>query len=224
MPLQRNAKEVLFAGERLWLDPASALYLPDHATLIVSDLHLEKGSFLAQSGAPVPLYDTLDTLLQLKNLLDHYRPRQVVLLGDTFHDHQALQRLPGPERDMLVAMIADVPHWHWVAGNHDANIDLNLPGTPCQIVHIGGLSLSHEPLAGVAPLIVGHFHPKTVSRIGGHKVKGKVFIMDNNLLILPSFGSYTGGLQTNNPVFKAYFQTRPRQFLILRNKIWNLPD
>lgn len=223
MLLARNIREVTFGGERLWLDPAAALYLPDYKTLIVSDLHLEKGSFLSQTGAPVPLYDTLDTLLQLNVLLEHYQPEKVVLLGDSFHDHKALQRLPEMERQILVAMVGTVKTWWWVAGNHDAELDLDLPGTVCDFLQIGQLSFSHEPVACTGSLVVGHFHPKTVSRIGGHKVKGKVFMLNDMLMILPAFGSYTGGLLTSDPVFAQYFKMPPVQYLILKEKIWKMP-
>ena len=43
-----------FAGERLMLDPAGALFWPAQRTLIVSDLHLEKGSAAATRGSLLP--------------------------------------------------------------------------------------------------------------------------------------------------------------------------
>lgn len=222
MQSHRNQREITFGGETLWLDPAAAVYLPEYSTLVVSDLHLEKGSFLSQTGAPVPLYDTLDTLLHLQNLIAHYQPRQVILLGDTLHDRRALQRLPAKERDILQALVSSVPDWCWVSGNHDADIEVDIPGRTCNIVHFGNLTLSHEPVNGITPLIIGHFHPKIVTHIAGHKVKGKVFMFNESLLILPSFGSYTGGLLTTNSVFNQYLKGEITKYIIIKERIFKI--
>jgi uncharacterized protein len=222
MPSTRNTREILFGGERLWLDPAAALYLPDHGTLIVSDLHLEKGSFLSQTGAPVPLYDTLETLQQLAMLHDHYKPEQVVLLGDTFHDRKALQRLPEQERELLHTLAASTARWVWVTGNHDPDLNLDLPGQTCTHHKVGGLNLAHEPVPDMAPQVVGHFHPKIITHISGHKVKGKVFIHDKSLFVLPSFGTYTGGLLTTHSVYRQHFRSATTQLMILNDKIWKV--
>lgn len=215
-----NVREMQFGGEIIHLHPSAALYFPQYKTLVVSDLHLEKGSFLGQTGAPVPLYDTLDTLLRLKQLLDDYQPAQVILLGDTFHDRSALERLPAKECEILLSMAQSIPNWWWVAGNHDADLKLNLPGQACRTLRVGNLNLSHEPVSGLTPLVVGHFHPKTTTSIAGHKIKGKVFIHDQSLLIMPAFGSYTGGLLTDHPVYTKLFSGRPDQYVIVNNKIW----
>ncbi|PZP40256.1 MAG: ligase-associated DNA damage response endonuclease PdeM [Pseudomonas fluorescens] len=224
MPSNRNTREISFGGERLWLDPAAAVYMPDHATLIVSDLHLEKGSFLSQTGAPVPLYDSVETLLNLKSLVEYYKPQQVVLLGDTFHDRHALARLPETQRELLHGLSLSVTGWFWVAGNHDPDLNLDLPGVTTTQHRVGNLHLSHEPVKGFDPLVVGHFHPKISTHIQGHKVKGKVFISDPGLLILPAFGTYAGGLLTTHSIYKEYFRVTPTQFMILRDKIWKIPD
>jgi hypothetical protein len=52
-------------GETLVADRCGALYWPDEATLIVADLHLEKGSSFARFGNHLPPYDTAATLIQL---------------------------------------------------------------------------------------------------------------------------------------------------------------
>lgn len=224
MPSTRNTREVMFGGERLWLDPAAAVYMPDHETLIVSDLHLEKGSFLNQTGAPVPLYDSVETLLKLKSVVEHYEPKQVVLLGDTFHDRHALVRLPDPQRELLHDLALSTSRWLWVAGNHDPELNLDLPGRTATQHNVGNLYLSHEPVKDLNPLVVGHFHPKLSTHIQGHKVKGKVFIYDSGLLILPAFGTYAGGLLTTHSIYKEYLRSAPTQFMILRDKIWKIPD
>ena len=66
----------------------------------------------------VPPYDTAATLLRLQAVIDHYRPKIVVSLGDSFHDGEGAARLPDRMRLDLSALMAG-RDWFWVAGNHD---------------------------------------------------------------------------------------------------------
>jgi len=51
-----------FAGEELLLTEGRAVYWPRERALLVADLHLEKASFFAQHGQPIPPYDSRETL------------------------------------------------------------------------------------------------------------------------------------------------------------------
>ena len=53
---------VVVADERALCDRRGALFFPAHGLLCVSDLHLEKGSFMARRGYLVPPYDSAATL------------------------------------------------------------------------------------------------------------------------------------------------------------------
>ena len=52
-------------GEAVLPDVSGALWLADHAALVVSDLHFEKGSAYARRGVLLPPYDTAATLARL---------------------------------------------------------------------------------------------------------------------------------------------------------------
>ena len=77
---------VKFAGQLFLLDARGVLYCPQRDALVVSDLHLEKGSFLSRFANPLPQLDTRSTLLRLQCIIADYSPRQVICLGDSFHD------------------------------------------------------------------------------------------------------------------------------------------
>ncbi len=70
-----------------------ALHLEEEATLVVADLHLEKGSAFAARGQMLPPYDTSATLRRLAAVIARLAPRRVVALGDSFHDRRAAERL-----------------------------------------------------------------------------------------------------------------------------------
>ena len=71
-------------GILLWLEKKIA---------IISDLHLEKGSSFASSGQFIPPFDTEETLKKLINFLKTHEVQTLILLGDTFHDGGALNRM-----------------------------------------------------------------------------------------------------------------------------------
>ena len=87
------------AGERLQALPAGALHWPARRLLAVADLHLEKGSSYAVSARKLlPRHDTRQTLAVLAALIEVLQPDTVVCLGDSFHDREAVERLPEAER------------------------------------------------------------------------------------------------------------------------------
>ena len=79
-----NAFEV--AGVPLLADLSGALFWEEQSLLVVSDLHLEKGSSFAARGVLLPPYDTAATLSRLAAVIARHDPRMVIALGDSFHD------------------------------------------------------------------------------------------------------------------------------------------
>src|SRR5204863_7276999 len=106
------------AGVALVADLSGALYWEAQRLLVVSDLHLEKGSSFAARGVLLPPYDTAATLSRLAAVIARHDPRMVIALGDSFHDRDAHERLPRPDRDAISAMQPG-RDWIWIAGNHD---------------------------------------------------------------------------------------------------------
>jgi len=103
------SSEPIFAevnGERVLLDCAGAAFWPAERTLILADIHFEKGSSLARNGALLPPYDTRTTLRRLAALMASYAPARVIALGDSFHDGEAAERLDGDERAMLAHLVS----------------------------------------------------------------------------------------------------------------------
>src|SRR6185503_3481729 len=64
---------------------AGALYWEAEDTLLVADLHLEKGAAFAALGMLLPPYDTRTTLERLRKVIRAAEPSRVVALGDSFH-------------------------------------------------------------------------------------------------------------------------------------------
>ena len=201
-----QAIEIGLTGETVICDRSGALWLPADRTLVVSDLHLEKGSSFARRGMLLPPYDTLVTLRLLDEAVPRYDPAIVVSLGDAFHDEEAAARMPPLWRDMLLGIMAG-RDWIWVAGNHDPSRPAGLPGESLSEVAVGVLSFRHEPSrTKAAGEVAGHLHPggRIVRR--GRSVRRACFITDGDRLILPAFGAYTGALNVLDRAFHGLFR------------------
>src|ERR1700755_353601 len=99
-----RASTVSIAGITMLADLSGALVWDEQKLLVVSDLHLEKGSSFAARGVLLPPYDTAATLSRLAAVISRHDPRMVIALGDSFHDRDAHQRLSRPDRDAISAM------------------------------------------------------------------------------------------------------------------------
>lgn len=189
-------------------DRSGALYLPSARTLVVADLHLEKGSAFAVRGVMLPPYDTRDTLQRLGEVLERYRPACVIALGDSIHDGAGADRLGTAELRELRA-IQTGREWIWVTGNHDPEIRPVLGGTTARAVTIGALVLRHDPGEGVGAIEVsGHLHPAARALLGGVGVRHRCFAGDGRRLVLPAFGAFTGGLNVLDEAFGAVLDAR----------------
>ncbi len=191
------------------LRPSGALWLAEARALVVADLHLEKGSAYASRGQMLPPYDTRETLGRLEAEVALLSPAMVVLLGDTFHDRKSEDRLADDDAARLRAL-ARASTLVWVVGNHDADGPRTLPGETADELSLQGLTLRHEPQAGLQPgEVSGHLHPAAKVRGSHGSVRRRCFITDAERLILPAFGAYAGGLNVRDSAFGGLFVRAP---------------
>ena len=210
--------DIEFRDTHLIIDLSGCLYWPDENTLVVSDLHLEKGSSLATRGILVPPYDSGATLEHLAARLAKWQPKQVICLGDSFHDDGASSRLPKSCKERL----SEVMHrreWVWICGNHDPSPPKHLGGVHSSELYLGPLMFRHEPLAGFIPgEISGHLHPCAKIRRRGKTVRRRCVAGDGERMILPAFGAYTGGLNLRDPAYSGLFQEKSLKAWMLGNQ------
>jgi DNA ligase-associated metallophosphoesterase len=185
-------------------DLSGALFWQEQRLLVVSDLHLEKGSSFAARGVLLPPYDTVATLSRLAAVIARHDPQVVIALGDSFHDRSAHERLSETDREALAAMQAR-RDWIWIGGNHDPALPSDLGGATANEVAIGNIAFRHEP-TGAPGEIAGHLHPKARVPTRGRSIERRCFITDGERAVMPSFGAYTGGLSIRDAAFAKIFR------------------
>jgi len=206
------------------LDPTGLLAWPARRTLVVADLHFEKGSAFAASGRFLPPYDTRETLDRLGLGLRRWRPARLIALGDSFHDRGGPARLTSSDRAMLHRLLAGL-ETIWVLGNHDPALPSDLPGSACMEWSEGPLLFRHQARRGrIRPgEISGHFHPKATmpTRVG--PITRSCFVADGYRVILPAFGAYTGGLSVEEAPLLSLFPRGGRAFLLGEARLFSRP-
>lgn len=196
------------AGEMVVCRASGALWIPARHTLIVADLHLEKGSFYASRGQMLPPYDTADTLRRLAAEVAVLRPEHLIFLGDSFHDRAGEARLARCDIESLHD-VAEGRRLLWITGNHDPMGPCGLPGEAVEILSLGALRLVHEPGDGATPgEIAGHLHPCARVKARGASVRRRCFVTDGQRLILPAFGALAGGLNIRDVAFGRLLRPR----------------
>lgn len=197
-----NGFDFEFAGATLTALGSGALYWAAENLICVSDLHLGKSERRARLGdAPLPPYETHDTLSRLDADLRRTGAATVVCLGDSFDDRMAAHALPEAEKLWIAALQAG-RKWIWIEGNHDPG-PVDLGGThmaecafdPLRFRHIASPSESFE--------ISGHYHPKTTLKTGHRSITRPAFLIDDTRIILPAYGTYTGGLRSHDSVLQS---------------------
>jgi len=182
-------------GARLRALPSGALHWPEAGVLAVADLHLGKAERMARrGGALLPPYETQDTLLRLQTDIEATAPARVICLGDSFDDAAAAEALPEAAVLWLARLMAG-RLWDWIAGNHDPG-PLALGGSHRGELALGPLMFRHIAVPGATGEVSGHYHPKARLALGGARVARPCFLIDAARVILPAYGTYTGGLAT----------------------------
>ena len=212
-----------FAGETFVASPEGALHWPSQEALLVADLHLEKASWFARLGQFLPPYDSVATLTALARVAGATNVRKLYCLGDSFHDRFGCERLPDQARSLLSEM-TDRLEWTWILGNHDPGFADHCGGVLMEEADVSGIILRHEANRDDSrPEISGHYHPKYRVNVRGRHVSRRCFVASRTKLILPAFGSLTGGLDASHPEIVKQVGSSASALVPLADRILRFP-
>jgi hypothetical protein len=212
-----------FADETFYATAEGSLFWPRQQTLLVADLHLEKASWFARLGQFLPPYDSEATLAALRDQVERTGAKRLYCLGDSFHDRFGCERLPASARALLSELTAAL-EWTWILGNHDPRFTDHCGGELEEEVAIDGIVLRHEAVRDDdRPEISGHFHPKLRLHLKGRRVSRRCFVVSPTKIILPAFGSLTGGLDAHHPEILSHVGSDAAALVPVSDRLLRFP-
>ena len=212
-----------FGGQDWLALPAGALFWPRRRALLVADLHLEKASWFARFGQLLPPYDSLATLSELESVVAATGAAEVWCLGDSFHDSRGCERLPVRAQELLRGLTA-ATRWTWITGNHDVSLADHCGGEIVAEAVVDGVVLRHEAdPRDPRPELSGHFHPKLRLKVRGKAVARRCFVASATKLVLPAFGSLTGGLDPDHPAIVRAVGRDAQALVALDDRLLRFP-
>ena len=200
-----------FAGEQMKLNQYRSTFWDKQKSFILSDLHLGKTTHFRKNGIALPNGVIEKDLENLQNLIEHYEPEKIIIVGDLFHAGL------NSEIEIFRKWFEDfnMIRWLLVKGNHD-RFSKKFGMEETEIYQTETLIFSHEFLDSLQkPQIGGHIHPGvTLMAQNRQKLKFPCFLVSENQIILPAFSQFTG-LDTNfekkqNSTFKKYIVTKEK--------------
>ncbi|MEW6369529.1 MAG: ligase-associated DNA damage response endonuclease PdeM [Pseudomonadota bacterium] len=185
------------AGERLLLLPEKAVYWPAREMLVIADIHFGKAASFRALGVPVPRGTTTENLNALDALVQVHGARRVMFLGDFLHaraahassTQQAMLAWRHTRPDLQLTLVRGNHDRH--AGDPAAALGIELVDEP----HAAGpFAFCHHPdLETPGYALAGHVHPAWVLATRFDALRLPCFVVGRRRMILPSFGSFTGG-------------------------------
>lgn len=188
-----------FCGAQLRALPTGALHWLEQKTLVVSDLHLGKAERTARRGGPIlPPYEIIETLDRLLADIAATAPQTIICLGDSFDDLTAARATAQMVTGALAPAMAG-RRWVWIEGNHDPG-PVEIAGEHLFEFAQSPLTFRHIAQNTASGEISGHYHPKARVNLRGRSITRACFLIDDTRLIMPAYGTYTGGLSSHDPV------------------------
>jgi len=182
-------------GQRLWLSGSRALFWEEESILLLSDLHLGKSGHFRKEGIAVPGAVMKEDMQRLLEVLQFFRPKKLVVVGDLFHSRANI------ELDLFLRWRTDIAHQPilLVKGNHDVLSDDFYQSAGIEIqtqpLLLGPFGFAHDPADAPAGsyTFCGHLHPGILlSGLARQSLRLPCFYFTSGYCILPAFGRFTG--------------------------------
>jgi DNA ligase-associated metallophosphoesterase len=187
-------EHITILNEELILTNQRAIYWNKESALILSDLHIGKTAHFRRHGIPMPDDILQKDLRRLKELINHFNTRRLIIVGDLFHaeansDMDTFKTWLKQFDDLSLVL---------VKGNHDRQSqrlmdELNIHVESTLI--IDPFIFIHDPSDKTTKNFTfsGHIHPGVLLKgKGKQKLKLPCYQVSENQIILPAFSLFTG--------------------------------
>jgi len=207
-------------GESLLLHPERALLWAAQRTLLIADPHFGKDDVFRRAGIALPDGTAHADLARLTSLITAHACERLLVLGDFVH--AATQA-----GDSFLSAFADWRRSHSelavdvIAGNHDrreaASKWLGLIEWHTSARVHPPFVFAHEPTADARGYVIaGHIHPVFHLARVRRRLRVPVFWQRSDVLVMPSFGTFTGGAAIRPAPTDALFAAGPERVIALK--------
>lgn len=197
-----GALAITLCDEQVILLPQKAMFWPKHSTLFLADAHFGKAGTFRSHKIAIPSGITETDLSKIDFLVEQLSVQKIIFLGDFIHAKSGMTK-------RITEQL-----WQWrekhstlsvslVKGNHDRSIKgiaellrIELLDEPYLMAPF---ILCHHPDRDYKPegfVFCGHLHP-AVKLYGQAKQKVRLpcFYVQQNQVVLPAFGTFTGCME-----------------------------
>jgi DNA ligase-associated metallophosphoesterase len=199
--------ETLPGDADIVLLPGRAAFLPKTSTVVCSDIHLGKAATFRHAGMPVPEGSAQHDLKRLSQIIQFCKAQRLVITGDLFH---ARSGCTPQVLDEFSSFCQQVRALHdtqvtLVVGNHEQSLgkrfrpyEIGIDRCEKEIIELPFRFVHNQPIEhddrATYFTIAGHIHPTiTIKSPSGDRMTCRCFVATDAALILPAFGSFTGG-------------------------------
>ena len=141
--MRKNSSIFHWGNSSLKMLSTRALLLPQTRELLICDIHLGKGEYFQQNGIPLTNNSDEQNLSRIKNIVENYTPKKLIILGDLFHSKYSItESLKNKVEHLSESLNIKI---ELIIGNHDIG---------CKVKNITFLDykrsrnfiFSHEPI------------------------------------------------------------------------------
>ena len=188
------------------------IWIPDHDTIVIADLHLGYEGVLRMDGVAMPRYQDRVIRRRLQRILERYDPRQVVINGDFKHNFSRNLRQEWREVGEMLSFLSAERDVHLVRGNHDNFLKTiaarhDVPMTWHHTLHdvtiIHGHRTEDVPLDG--RLLLAHEHPfiKLRDEVGA-TLSMPCYLHTDDVAVMPAFSPIVAGTDVSDASPRDY--------------------
>ena len=194
-PIQHKIKEQTF-----WLSATRTIFWEEQQALILSDLHFGKTGHFRKAGIAVPQSVYKEDLQRLVNLIQYFKPKQIIAVGDLFHSK--INR----ELDLFKRWRENFPNLDFVLvkGNHDILKPEWYQDAAISVMNellVNNILFVHDNCEARDDVFTfcGHIHPGIIiNGLGKQSLRFPCFYFTKEQCILPAYSKFTG-MATINP-------------------------
>ena len=187
-------------NQTFWLSATRTVFWEEQKALILSDLHFGKTGHFRKAGIAVPQSIYKEDLQRLINLIQYFKPQQIIAVGDLFHSKVNL------ELDLFKRWRKDFDALNFllVKGNHDIlkagwYDDADIKVTDELLIDNILFIHQHREAREDVFSFCGHIHPGVIiNGLGKQSLRFPCFYFSKDQCILPAYSKFTG-MATINP-------------------------